>query len=206
MRGKIDANFVDLGDKDLKNIARPVRVYAVKIGSESEPPARPTRRSRRISPSWSCLRDCQISIQRQRPAAQLASGAISVGDGVVHRLGRTRVVALGEPIDTRGHALTLAGGTKSPCRHCERIVGFPDQLHELGPAPVVRATPPVVAIDAGPGDGGREAGGAIATPPTRSTTPRFAAQRGHNVRKASGPGRCSSASNPNTTPQRKLKI
>src|SRR5271157_3904486 len=29
VRGKIDHVFVDLGDKDLKNIARPVRVYAV---------------------------------------------------------------------------------------------------------------------------------------------------------------------------------
>ena len=28
VRGKIDADFVDLGEKDLKNIARPVRVYA----------------------------------------------------------------------------------------------------------------------------------------------------------------------------------
>ena len=32
VRGKIDADFVDLGDKDLKNIARPVRVYAAKLG------------------------------------------------------------------------------------------------------------------------------------------------------------------------------
>ena len=30
VRGKIDADFVDLGEKALKNIARPVRVYAVK--------------------------------------------------------------------------------------------------------------------------------------------------------------------------------
>ncbi len=30
VRGKIDADFVDLGDRNLKNIARPVRVYAVK--------------------------------------------------------------------------------------------------------------------------------------------------------------------------------
>ena len=30
MRGKIDADFVDLGEKALKNIARPVRVYAIK--------------------------------------------------------------------------------------------------------------------------------------------------------------------------------
>jgi len=29
VRGKIDADFVDLGEKELKNIARPVRVYAL---------------------------------------------------------------------------------------------------------------------------------------------------------------------------------
>ena len=29
VRGKIDAHFVDLGDKDLKNVVRPVRVYAL---------------------------------------------------------------------------------------------------------------------------------------------------------------------------------
>ena len=39
VRGRIDAEFVDLGEKDLKNIARPVRVYAVKIGSGSAAPA-----------------------------------------------------------------------------------------------------------------------------------------------------------------------
>jgi TolB-like protein len=39
VRGKIDADFVDLGERDLKNIARPVRVYAVKTGSERAAPA-----------------------------------------------------------------------------------------------------------------------------------------------------------------------
>ena len=39
VRGRIDADFVDLGEKDLKNIARPVRVYAVKTGSERAAPA-----------------------------------------------------------------------------------------------------------------------------------------------------------------------
>ena len=39
VRGRIDAHFVDLGEKALKNIARPVRVYAVRPASES---ARPT--------------------------------------------------------------------------------------------------------------------------------------------------------------------
>ena len=39
VRGRIDADFVDLGEKDLKNIARPVRVYAVRTGSESAAPA-----------------------------------------------------------------------------------------------------------------------------------------------------------------------
>ena len=39
VRGKIDAHFVDLGDKDLKNVVRPVRVYALNTGSEISPPA-----------------------------------------------------------------------------------------------------------------------------------------------------------------------
>ena len=39
VRGRVDANFVDLGEKDLKNIARPVRVYAIRPGSESAAPA-----------------------------------------------------------------------------------------------------------------------------------------------------------------------
>jgi TolB-like protein/class 3 adenylate cyclase len=38
-RGKIDAHFVDLGDKDLKNVVRPVRVYGLNTGSEISPTA-----------------------------------------------------------------------------------------------------------------------------------------------------------------------
>jgi TolB-like protein len=34
VRGRVEARFVDLGEKDLKSIARPVRVYAIKSGSE----------------------------------------------------------------------------------------------------------------------------------------------------------------------------
>jgi TolB-like protein/class 3 adenylate cyclase len=39
VRDKLPHQFVDLGEKDLKNIARPVRVYAVKTGSGSAGPA-----------------------------------------------------------------------------------------------------------------------------------------------------------------------
>jgi TolB-like protein len=39
VRGKIGADFVDLGDQDLKNIARPVRVYALNTGTEGPAPA-----------------------------------------------------------------------------------------------------------------------------------------------------------------------
>jgi TolB-like protein/class 3 adenylate cyclase len=39
VRGRIDADFVDLGEKKLKNIAQPVRVYAVATGSEGTAPA-----------------------------------------------------------------------------------------------------------------------------------------------------------------------
>jgi class 3 adenylate cyclase len=30
VRGRVDAHFIDLGERSLKNIARPVRVYAVR--------------------------------------------------------------------------------------------------------------------------------------------------------------------------------
>jgi TolB-like protein/class 3 adenylate cyclase len=39
VRGKIDQVFVDLGDKDLKNIARPVRVYAVTTEGPAPAPS-----------------------------------------------------------------------------------------------------------------------------------------------------------------------
>jgi TolB-like protein/class 3 adenylate cyclase len=38
VRGKIEADFVDLGEKALKNIARPVRAFALKTGSTSAAP------------------------------------------------------------------------------------------------------------------------------------------------------------------------
>ena len=38
VRGRIEAQFVDLGERALKNIARPVRVYAVKVGSDVAAP------------------------------------------------------------------------------------------------------------------------------------------------------------------------
>ena len=38
-RGRIDAVFVDLGEKDLKNVARPVRVYALDTSREAAAPA-----------------------------------------------------------------------------------------------------------------------------------------------------------------------
>ena len=58
VRGKIDAHFVDLGDKDLKNVVRPVRVYALNTGSEirrpRSPPLSREEEGRHASRSWSC--------------------------------------------------------------------------------------------------------------------------------------------------------
>jgi TolB-like protein/class 3 adenylate cyclase len=39
VRGRVEADFVDLGERRLKNIAQPVRVYAVATGSQSAAPA-----------------------------------------------------------------------------------------------------------------------------------------------------------------------
>ena len=38
VRGRIDVHFVDLGEKDLKNISRPVRAYAIRPRAESAAP------------------------------------------------------------------------------------------------------------------------------------------------------------------------
>ena len=53
VRGRIEAEFVDLGDKALKNIARPVRAYALgvadiacaKVLTPASPPGAHARRS-----------------------------------------------------------------------------------------------------------------------------------------------------------------
>ena len=37
VRGRIDAEIVDLGEKQLKNIARPVRAYSVAVGGPTQP-------------------------------------------------------------------------------------------------------------------------------------------------------------------------
>ena len=45
VRGRVEAEFIDLGEKALKNIARPVHVYAVRIeadGSQSAPQPAPS--------------------------------------------------------------------------------------------------------------------------------------------------------------------
>jgi TolB-like protein/class 3 adenylate cyclase len=42
VRGKISANFHDLGEKELKNIARPIRVYALTTGAASLATPAPT--------------------------------------------------------------------------------------------------------------------------------------------------------------------
>jgi TolB-like protein/class 3 adenylate cyclase len=50
VRDKLPQQFVDLGERDLKNIARPVRVYAVKSGSEIAAAASPSSEPIRQGP------------------------------------------------------------------------------------------------------------------------------------------------------------
>jgi TolB-like protein/Tfp pilus assembly protein PilF len=45
VRDRLEERFVDLGAKELKNIARPVRVYALKMGVSSRAPAAPAKKS-----------------------------------------------------------------------------------------------------------------------------------------------------------------
>ena len=71
IRGRIDAEFADLGEKDLKNIARPVRVYALRVSQHAARPsprrARPERaasavdRRPAVRQYWRLIRSRSIS-------------------------------------------------------------------------------------------------------------------------------------------------
>ena len=50
VRDRLEEKFVDLGDKELKNIARPVRVYSVETGSGSLAPAAQTSAPEKSGP------------------------------------------------------------------------------------------------------------------------------------------------------------
>ena len=50
VRDKLKEEFADLGDKALKNIARPVRAYALQIGGRSETSASPSTLNARTGP------------------------------------------------------------------------------------------------------------------------------------------------------------
>jgi class 3 adenylate cyclase len=58
VRGRVEASFVDLGEKELKNIARPVRSMRSDPARTKWRPRRlirsPASRGRRASRSWSC--------------------------------------------------------------------------------------------------------------------------------------------------------
>ena len=55
VRGKIDAEFVDLGEKDLKNIARPVRLYSLDVGAQNAPPSWAAARNNQGPPRLSIV-------------------------------------------------------------------------------------------------------------------------------------------------------
>ena len=58
VRGKVAVEFADLGEQSLKNIARPVRAYAVVrdgLGAETQSGSTtPNPLQRRVCPSWCC--------------------------------------------------------------------------------------------------------------------------------------------------------
>ena len=55
VRGRVDAEFIDLGEKALKNIARPVRVYAVRVDSDRSQRARASAPSEGAAPRLSLI-------------------------------------------------------------------------------------------------------------------------------------------------------
>ena len=72
VRDKLKKAFVDLGEKALKNIARPMRVYAFASGSGARRPRRAFRRGKGLS-----LRACPSSCCPSPTSAPIPSRAIS---------------------------------------------------------------------------------------------------------------------------------
>ena len=83
VRGRIDAEFADLGEKALKNIARPVRAYAVSpaaiAASSAASPATKTSRARSVSSRWPAMAAALA-------VALLAAGAYAWRAGLALRL------------------------------------------------------------------------------------------------------------------------
>ena len=70
VRGKIGADFVDLGDQALKNFVRSVRVYALNTGTEGPAPApSPSEPNRQRPPRLSVV-VLPLRQFRRRPAAE----------------------------------------------------------------------------------------------------------------------------------------
>jgi adenylate cyclase len=81
VRGRIDADFVDLGENELKNIARPVRVYSAEVGA----PAKPATAAK---PS---------ALKKRSRLALLAAGFVAlavIAAGSWHFLAATRTATL----------------------------------------------------------------------------------------------------------------
>ena len=56
VRGKLDFTFEDMGEQTVKNIARPIRAYRLRLGTAAETPLLPARYS--VSPTSHRSRSC----------------------------------------------------------------------------------------------------------------------------------------------------
>ena len=112
VRGKIDANFVDLGEKDLKNIARPMRVYAIQPGSEGAAPAASALRTELRGPAAPL--DGRLAIRQYRRRS---------GAGAFRRRGH------GEPHD---RSFAHSGCRRDRPQYGVRLQGQAPRLKSIG--------------------------------------------------------------------------
>jgi TolB-like protein/class 3 adenylate cyclase/Flp pilus assembly protein TadD len=87
VRGRIDARFVDLGEKQLKNIARPVRAYSIEVGA----PAQPTP----TTPAKSAMTNRQATAAMVLVALGIVAVAVTARERYWLNVNRPAVVATG---------------------------------------------------------------------------------------------------------------
>ena len=102
VRDKLQVTFADLGEQNLKNIARPVRAYAVKLGAAASAPAMPHKVRNKVL-VWSALAAALVAVliaagwfglRRYAPPALAPAPVAAVADEKLAHAPRLSIVVL----------------------------------------------------------------------------------------------------------------
>ena len=107
VRGRVEAHFVDLGEKDLKNIARPVRVYAIGTASEGAAPVSSSAPDARGAPRLSIVVLPFANIGGDPEQEHFVDGVTDSLTTDLSRIGGSFVIGLNTAFTYKGRSVDL---------------------------------------------------------------------------------------------------